>query len=101
MTPSTSHASYGVYWSTWALLLCLTLAMLATGYLSLSRVFIVSLLVLAMLLKASLIGANFMHLRFERAGLVVMVVVAILGTAAVLFALIAIDGIRILKLTTR
>ncbi|MFQ5662603.1 MAG: cytochrome C oxidase subunit IV family protein [Terriglobia bacterium] len=93
------EAGYRIYWFTWVLLLLFTLAMLVTGYLPLSKAIIVLLLILAMLLKASLIGAHFMHLRFEKLSLVLAVVGGILVTGAILFFLISFDGIRILELS--
>lgn len=97
-----SHAvGYRFYWWTWAALLALTLGMLLTGHMSLPKGLIVSLLLGAMLVKASLIGGHFMHLRFEKPALVVAVVAGILATAATLFALIAVDGARILRLSAQ
>ena len=68
---------------------------------SLPKVFVVLLLLGAMLVKASLIGAHFMHLRFEKLSLFLTVAVGILATAAILFLLISFDGIRILRLSLR
>lgn len=99
MAKTLHAAGYRAYWFTWVWLLALTLGMLATGYLSLPKVLILVLLLLAMLTKASLIGAYFMHLRFEELGLVIIVAVGILATAAVLFLLIAFDGVRVLRLS--
>ncbi len=99
MAKTLQEVGYRIYWFTWALLLVLTLAMLLTGYLSLPKALLVLLLILAMLGKASLIGANFMHLRFEKPSLVLVVAVGILATAAILFVLIAFDGLRILRLS--
>lgn len=53
----------------------------------------------AMLTKATLIGANFMHLRFERWPLVLTVVVGLLVMATILFVLIAPDAVRIHEMT--
>jgi len=83
------------YWITWAVLLVFTLAMLWADAASLPRLVFVVFMVAAMLTKASIIGANFMHLRSERLPLVVTVVVGLLVTGAVLFALIAPDAVRI------
>ena len=101
MTKTLHEVGYGIYWVTWAVLLALTLLMLATGYVSLPKVLVVFLLLGAMLVKATLIGAHFMHLRFEKLTLVLTVGVGILATATFLFVLIAFDGIRILKLSLR
>ncbi len=99
MAKTLEEVGYGIYWSTWGLLLALTLLMLVTGYVSLPKVFVVLVLLAAMLVKASLIGAHFMHLRFEKLTLALTVAVGILATAIFLFALITFDGIRILKLS--
>ncbi|MBI4456280.1 MAG: cytochrome C oxidase subunit IV family protein [Acidobacteria bacterium] len=96
-----SEVRYGVYWRTWFLLLVLTLMMVLLDQASMSRIVLVWILLAAMLMKASLIGAYFMHLRFEKLNLVLMVVVEILLTAAALFFLIAPDGIRILERSQR
>jgi cytochrome c oxidase subunit IV len=45
-----------------------------------------------------LIGAQFMHLRFENAALILAVAGPILFFSAFLFILIAFDGLRILKM---
>lgn len=91
------ETGYRLYWLTWAFLLMLTLGMLVTGYLALPRAILVLLLVSAMLVKASLIGAHFMHLRFEKLSLIITVAAGILATAAILFLLISFDGVRILR----
>ena len=54
-----------------------------------------AVLLVAMLTKASLIGANFMHLRFEQLSLALMVIVGLLITGTTLFVLIAPDAVRI------
>jgi len=91
--------TYRTYWRTWILLLALTLLMVILDQLAMPRALLVSVLVAAMLAKASLIGANFMHLRYERLGLVILVAAALLLTGAALFLGIAPDGARILRLT--
>ena len=94
----TQHRGYRIYWITWGILLAFTLGMLVTGWVALPKWSLVFLLVVGMLVKVSLIGANFMHLRFEKPALVVSVAVGILVTAALLFFLIAVDGVRVLEL---
>jgi len=83
------------YWITWAVLLVFTLAMLWADTASIPRLAFVAFMVVAMLTKASIIGANFMHLRSERAGIVLTVVIGLLVTATVLYVLIVPDAIRI------
>jgi cytochrome c oxidase subunit IV len=84
-----------IYWITWAILLVFTVTMLWADTASIPRLVFVVFMIAAMLTKASIIGANFMHLRFERAGIVATVVVGLLVTGAILFALIAPDAMRI------
>ena len=88
-----SHAR--VYWITWSVLLALTVVMLAADGASISRTALVTLMLGAMTTKAVLIAGNFMHLRQERSGLVLTVIVGLFVMALVLFALIAPDAMRI------
>ncbi len=90
-----------IYWITWGILLVVTVLMLwADGAsASISRAVFVIFMVAAMLLKATLIGSNFMHLRFERGTLVATVVVGLLITGTILFILIAPDAARIHQMT--
>jgi cytochrome c oxidase subunit IV len=94
------ESGYKTYWATWFVLLLLTLGMVLLNAAPLPRAVLLGLLVCVMLAKASLIGANFMHLRFEKVGLALIVVVGILGTAGVLFLLLAVDGVRVLEHST-
>ncbi|MDA2937744.1 cytochrome C oxidase subunit IV family protein [Acidobacteria bacterium AH-259-A15] len=100
MSKNLPTIGYAVYWRIWFLLLILTAIMVFVDQVSLPRLALVWILVLAMLMKASLIAGYFMHLRFEKLTLAVIVGVGILATAAALFLLIAPDGIRILKLSS-
>ena len=83
------------YWITWGVLLVFTVAMLWADAASIPRLAFVVFVIAAMLTKASIIGANFMHLRSERVGLVLTVVVGLLVTGAVLYILIVPDANRI------
>jgi hypothetical protein len=83
------------YWTTWLVLLGITVAMLWIDGMAIPRTAFVVTMILAMLVKASIIAARFMHLRFERPSLVMMVVVGLLVTGTVLYALIAPDASRI------
>jgi cytochrome c oxidase subunit IV len=78
-----------------------TVAMLLADTASIPRLAFVVFMVAAMLTKASIIGANFMHLRHERVGIVLTVVVGLLVTATVLFVLIAPDAVRIHEMVNR
>ena len=89
------------YWITWSVLLAFTVVMLWADTASIPRLAFVVFMVAAMLTKASVIGANFMHLRAERAGIVLTVVVGLLVTAVVLYVLIVPDAARIHEMVSR
>ena len=89
------------YWITWSVLLVFTVVMLWADSASFPRLGFVIFMVAAMLTKASIIGANFMHLRSERVELVLTVVVGLLVTGAVLFVLIVPDAARIHEMVTK
>ncbi len=95
------EVNYKTYWLTWFVLLILTFGMIPISGSTLPRGVFVLLLLLAMLAKATFILGTFMHLRFEKAALILMVVLGISLTAAALFAGIAPDGIRALSLGLR
>ena len=84
-----------VYWITWSVLLAFTLVMVWLDGRSIPRLAFVVAMLAAMLTKASLIASNFMHLRFERVSLVLMIVIGLLVTGAVLYVLIVPDAVRI------
>jgi len=90
--------NYKTYWYTWGVLLFLTLGMILVGGVGFGKGWIVALLLAAMLAKATLILGNFMHLRFERVSLILMVVIGVVFTALALFFGIAPDGVRSLYL---
>jgi cytochrome c oxidase subunit IV len=83
------------YWITWAVLLVFTVVMLWADAATIPRTAFVVFMLAAMLTKASIIAANFMHLRSERLPLVLTVAVGLLVTGAVLYVLIAPDAARI------
>jgi cytochrome c oxidase subunit IV len=83
------------YWLTWFVLLVFTVVMLWADTAALPRAFFVGFMLVAMMTKASMIGANFMHLRHEHAGIVATVVVGLLMFGLILYVLIAPDAARI------
>jgi len=86
----TAHGAnpYRVYLITWAILLVITVAMLAAELFHLPRIFLVLFLLAFMMVKASMIAGNFMHLRFERRNLSWMVGLGILVTSLILYTFI-------------
>src|SRR6185503_20651919 len=79
---------YKAYWISWAILLTITVGMLVAEMLHLPRLFLVLFLLAFMMVKAIMIGANFMHLRFERSNLTWMVALGILVTSLILYTFI-------------
>jgi len=73
MAQTAHEHGYGLYVKTWLWLLVITLAEVGITFLHLPRPLLVTLLVVLALMKAVLIAAYFMHLRFERLSLVYMV----------------------------
>ena len=101
MSDAHGQHPYRVYWITWALLLVITLAMLAAESFHLPRIFLVVFLVAFMMVKAVMIGGNFMHLRFEKSNLGIMVLCGIMVTSLILFAYIAPEAKSVLEKTVR
>ncbi len=99
MTQEESKVGSSHYWRIWSLLLVLTLIMVFIDQSPLTRGVLVLVLVVVMLAKASLIAGYFMHLRFEKLNLILIISVGLLITGFILFALIAPDGMRILDLS--
>jgi len=96
MSSSSAHVvAPKVYWVSWSILLAFTIVMLWLDTAAVPRLAFVLLMIAAMLTKATIIGGNFMHLRAERLSLVLIVIVGLLITGALLFALIAPDAARI------
>jgi cytochrome c oxidase subunit IV len=79
---------YKIYWVTWGILLVITVAMLAAEMFHFPRLFLILFLVAFMMVKAAMIGGNFMHLRFERSNLAWMVTLGILVTSLILYTFI-------------
>jgi len=80
---------YRIYRITWIILLIITMAMLAAEALHLPRLFLIVFLTAFMMVKAVMIGGNFMHLRYERPSLALMVAGGILITSLILFSFIS------------
>ena len=89
---------YKKYWITWFALLIVTLVMLFAGAAASGGV-LLALLLIAMAAKASMITGMFMHLKSEPKGLILIVVLGIVLVGIALFAGIAPDAIRVLRLS--
>ncbi len=91
---------YRIYWITWAILLVITVAMLAAESLHMPRWFLVVFLLIFMAVKATMIGGNFMHLRYEKRNLSVMVAAGIIVTSLILFFFIRPEARHVLEHTS-
>jgi cytochrome c oxidase subunit IV len=76
---------YRIYWATWFFLLIITATMLGADSINMARWVMVPFLVAFMMLKAIMIGGNFMHLRFEKRNLAFIVFAGIMVTSLILF----------------
>lgn len=85
-------SSFRTYWQVWGILLILTLFMIFFESVDVPVGVTIIVLVVAMLLKATLIGGWFMHLRKESTFLTVILVAATLLTVAFLFFLLIPDA---------
>ena len=99
MGKNAAQVGYAVYWRTWGFLLALTLLMVALDQAAVPRTVLVLVLLTAMMIKAVLIAGTFMHLNQEKLSLALTVAIALLATGAVLFLLIAPDGLRVLEMS--
>jgi caa(3)-type oxidase subunit IV len=92
---------YKAYWISWAILLTITVIMLVAEALHMPRIVLVLLLLGFMMVKAVMIGANFMHLRYENRSLAVMVAAGILVTSLILYVFVSQESAHVLSHTVR
>src|SRR5262245_36306366 len=92
---------YKIYWVTWGMLLAITVAMLLAEKFHMPPVFLILFLLAFMMVKATMIGGTFMHLRFEKTNLAVMVATGILLTSLILFTYITPEAWSVLAKTSR
>jgi len=97
-SPAGSHAGgYRIYAVTWGWLLAITLLELAVVFLGIPKVLLAITLIVMAVLKAGLIMAYFMHLRYEKLSLVYAVVVPMFFLAIVLFSGVGPDALSVLN----
>ena len=92
---------YKIYWVTWGILLVITVAMLAAESFHLPRWFLVVFLLAFMMVKATMIGGNFMHLRYEKRTLPWMVGIGILVTTLILYTFVSRESQHVLQQAIR
>ena len=95
MSTDTAHPYRG-YWILWAVLLTVTLLMIAIEGAGLPAALAVVMLLFGSAIKATLIIFYYMHLKFEHLGLILTVLVGLFVTAILMFVLPAYDGTQIL-----
>jgi cytochrome c oxidase subunit 4 len=95
----TEHSGgYRIYAVTWFWLLVITVVELAIVLLHVPKVVLATALILMALLKAGLIVAYFMHLRYERLSFVYAVLVPMVFLAVVLWTGVFPDALNVLRL---
>ncbi len=101
MTEQHAHADrvawYRTYVVTWVWLLVLTILEVSAVYLRLPRGTLIALLLIMALMKATLIGAYFMHLRYERLNLIFVIVTPMI-LVLIMFLSIARDALNVFSL---
>jgi cytochrome c oxidase subunit IV len=97
----TSAHPYRIYWVTWVVLLIITVAMLLAEAFHLPKWFLIAFLLTFMMVKAVMIAGNFMHLRYERSNLAVMVGAGLMVTSLILYAFISRESRHVLEQTIR
>jgi cytochrome c oxidase subunit IV len=101
MGGSSEGNPYKVYWVTWVILLVITVAMLLAERLHMPRWFLLLFLLAFMMVKASMIGGTFMHLRHEHRQMTWMVATGLLVTSLILFGFIAPESWHVLARSAR
>jgi cytochrome c oxidase subunit 4 len=95
-SPAASHAGgYRIYAVTWGWLLIITLLELGVVFLGIPKILLATTLIAMAILKAVLIMAFFMHLRYEKLSLVYAVVVPMFFLAIVLFSGVGPDALSV------
>jgi cytochrome c oxidase subunit IV len=101
MSAGSEGNPYKVYWVTWVILLVITVAMLLAEELHMPRWFLLLFLLAFMMVKATMIGGNFMHLRHEHRQMAWMVATGLLVTSLILFAFITPETWNVLARSAR
>lgn len=97
---ATASHGYKLYWIIWGVLLVVTVGMVFIAETPLPEIAHVLLLLAGSCVKATLIIFFFMHLKFEKAGLILTVLVGIFLTGILMFVLPAYDGMQIFDQVT-
>ena len=91
-----SHA--GLFIKVWIILLALTMIEIFLAYIQLGKVAMITILMALSLVKAGMIMAYFMHLKFDKPALSWILVVPLVGCLLIMVAYFFPDSFRILRL---
>jgi len=93
-----THAGgYKVYLTTWIWLLVITMLEIGIVLVRVPKTLLVISLIILALMKAGLIMAYFMHLRYERLNLIYAVVTPMFFLAIVLFSMLGPDALHVFR----
>ena len=93
-----AHAGgYKVYLTTWIWLLVITMLEIGIVLVRVPKTLLVISLIILALMKAALIMAYFMHLRYERLNLIYAVVTPMFFLAIVLFSMLGPDALHVFR----
>jgi len=90
-----SGAGPKLYLRIWAMLLVLTVVMIFLDQVAMPFIVLATVLVVTMLAKASMIGAFFMHLKFDGKFLALSLILGFVVLGFILYILLVPDAIRI------
>ena len=92
------QSGYRSYVVTWLWLLVITVLEIAVVLVGLPKPLLASLLLMMSLMKAALIVAYFMHLRYERVAFIYTVIAPMVVLIVVLVAFVAPDAVHVLTM---
>ena len=90
-----SHA--GLFMKVWVILLVLTLIEIFLAYIQIAKVAMITILMVLSLVKAGMIMAYFMHLKFDKPGLSWILVVPLVTCLLIMVSYFFPDSYRILE----
>lgn len=97
MAERTHEGGYKVYLTTWIWLLVITMLEIGIVLVRVPKTLLVISLIILALMKAALIMAYFMHLRYERLNLIYAVVTPMFFLAIVLFSMLGPDALHVFR----
>ncbi len=96
MTETIHQSGRKVYWRVWFQLLVITVVEVIVAFLPISHSLMALLFTIMALMKAGLIAGYFMHLKFEKIGLIYSIVLPLILIVALVAALIPEGSVALL-----